>query len=203
MGVHTPGRPSALHPRLKMTYKRMIKIERIARLTLDPSGFNNDQIANHLGIHRQTVVYIRQLPAFHAKIAELQSGVLSHYDADLRSNIDNARQELRDMIPLALNVIRDAAMGKKGHALQFKAATEIMNREGNLAPVSKSEVKVERVPVLEADPTVVSSLLDLLNSAPATKQIDFTVSAQASNQPTHNKSVEELLDSVDSKVTVQ
>ena len=133
MGVHTPGKPSALNPRLQMTYKRMLKIERIARLTLDPSGFSNAQIANMLNCHQQTVVLVRQLPEFHAKVMELSCGVLSSYDAQLRANIDNARQELRDMVPTAMNVIKAAALGKLGAQLQYKAATDILDREGNLA----------------------------------------------------------------------
>jgi len=182
MGVHTPGRPSALNPHLQMTYKRMMKIERIARLTLDPSGFSNEQIANMLGCNKQTVVLVRQLPAFHAKIMEIKSGVISGYDAALRTNIDNARQELRDMVPVALNVIKNAAFGKLGSQLQYKAAQDILDREGNLAKVSKSSVSVEVVPNMQVDPLVASNLMSLLSNAPPIQEIPCTSTANSFTQ---------------------
>jgi hypothetical protein len=188
--VHTPGNPSALHPTMRMTYKRVQKIERIARLTLDPSGFTNAQIANMLGCHVQTIVIIRQMPEFHAKVVELQSGVLSHYDQTLRSNLDTSRQELKDMLPLALNVIKNAAMGKYGSALAYKAAADIMDREGNLAKVSKTTVSLENIPNMSIDPLIASNLMALLGTAP--KRLE-TIEAQITpdNPFTQNASVAE------------
>jgi hypothetical protein len=177
--VHTPGKPSALNPRLQMTYKRMLKIERIARLTLDPSGFSNAQIANMLNCHQQTVVLVRQLPEFHAKVMELSCGVLSSYDAQLRANIDNARQELRDMVPTAMNVIKAAALGKLGAQLQYKAATDILDREGNLAKVSKTSVSIEQVPNMQVDPLVAANLLSLLSNAPPIQEAPCTSTPNA------------------------
>lgn len=210
--VHTPGNPSALHPTMRMTYKRVQKIERIARLTLDPSGFTNAQIANILGCHVQTIVIIRQMPEFHAKVVELQSGVLSHYDQTLRSNLDTSRQELKDMLPLALNVIKNAAMGKYGSALAYKAAADIMDREGNLAKVSKTTVSLENIPNMSIDPLIASNLMALLGTAP--KRLE-TIEAQITpdNPFTQNASVaestqfelselntEEMLDKLDAAI---
>lgn len=160
------GKPTALHPRLKMTWKRALKIERIARLSLDPAGYSLEQIANAMGCHKQTVVYIRQLPAYHAKMLELSSGILSAHDAELRTDIDNMRSELRSMVPSSMMVIRDALLNKRNPNLQFKAALEIMDREGTLAKVSKTSVQVETKPAMEVDATVASNLMQLLASAP-------------------------------------
>lgn len=181
------NKPSAMHPRLKMTWKRALKIERIARLSLDPAGYSNEQIANHLGCDKQTVVLIRQLPEYHAKMLELASGVLSHHDAELRMDIDNARSELRSMIPSSMMVIRDALLNRKNPNLQFKAALEVMDREGSMAKVSKSSVTVETKPNMAVDPTVASNLMQLLASAPRSTNDSsisastggFTVSASA------------------------
>lgn len=155
-----------MHPRLQMTWKRALKIERVARLSLDPAMYSNEQIANHLKCHVQTVVLIRQLPEYHAKMLELSSGILSAYDADLRSDTDNARAELKSMIPSSMMVIRDALLNKRNPALQFKAALEIMDREGSMAKVSKSSVAVEVKPNMQVDPNVASNLMALLSSAP-------------------------------------
>lgn len=166
MSTQNPNTPSALPPGFRMTYKRMIKIERIARLTLDARGFSNQEIANHLKCHVVTITQIKQLPEFHAKMLELKSGVLSAYDAELRSSIETSKQELRDMVPTALNVIRDAALGKLGTQAQLRAAEAILDREGSLAKVSKTSVTVTEVPNMKADPTLVGSLMSLLAGAP-------------------------------------
>jgi hypothetical protein len=150
----------------KMTWKRAMKIERIARLSLDPVGYTIAQIANHLGIATHTVAMIRQMPAYHAKMLELSSGILSIHDADLRQDIDSMRAELKSMVPSAIMVIRDAVLNKKNPALQFKAAQEIMDREGTLAKVSKSSVQVEQKPNTNVDPTIMGNLMSLLASAP-------------------------------------
>lgn len=165
-----------------MTYKRVRKLEAIARLTLDPSGFTNEQIANMLNCHKQTIVMIRQLPEFHAKIMELSSGVLSQYDAQLRENVDNMRQEIRSMVPSALNAIKSAVLGLSGPNLQFKAAQEILDREGNLAKVSKTSVSFEKTPNMQVDPTVASNLMALLASAPPISTLECEVTPNAFTQ---------------------
>jgi hypothetical protein len=157
---------SAMHPKLRMTWKRALKIERIARLSADPAGYSNEQIANMLNCDKQTIVYIRQLPEYHAKMIEISSGVVSAYDQQLRENVDNVRDELRSMVPSAMMVIRNALHGKHGGALAFKAAQEILDREGTAAKVSKTSVSHEVKIPLDVDPEVSANLMQLLAGAP-------------------------------------
>jgi len=195
MAPANPNNPSALHPTLKMTWKRALKIERIARLSLDPAGYSNEQIANHLGINKQTVVLVRQLPEYHAKMIELASGVVSAYDQQLRQDIDNSREELRSMIPSSMMVIRDSILGKYGPNLRFKAALEVMDREGTLAKVSKSSVTVETKPNMAVDQSVANNLMALLAGAPKSTSMNeaaggFTVSAGAAGEQMRGMSEE-------------
>ena len=166
MSTQNPNTPSTMHPTLKMTWKRALKIERIARLSADPAGFSNEQIGNMLGCNKQTVVLIRQLPEYHAKMMEISTGVVSCYDAQLRENVDNMRSELRSMVPSSMMVIRNALVGKMGTGLQYKAALEVMDREGSMAKVSKTSVAVEVKPNMEVDPEVRTNLMQLLAGAP-------------------------------------
>lgn len=157
---------SAMHPRLGMTWKRALKIERIARLSADPAGYSNEQIANMLNCDKQTIVIIRQTPEYHAKMIEISSGVVSMYDQQLRENVDNMRDELRAMVPSSMMVIRNALCNKYGPALAFKAAQEVLDREGTNAKVSKSTVTHEVKPSMAVDPTIASNLMALMGAAP-------------------------------------
>jgi len=188
----SPGRPigsknnpvnSAKHPHLKMTWKRAMKLEKIARLSIDPAGYSNEQIGNFVGCDKQTVVLIRQTPQYHAKMLELASGITSVWDQELRTDAEAMRDEMKSMVPSAMTVIRDTLLSKNQN-LRFKAATEILNREGTLAAVSKTQVAVHTVPDMAADQNVVSTLMSLLSQAPKTQSSSgelvggFTISAE-------------------------
>jgi hypothetical protein len=156
---------SAMHPVYNMTQKRARKLELIARLTADPAGYTNEQIANHLGCTTQTVVLIRQLPEYQAKQIEVATGVTSLYDQDLRENVDNMRDELKSMIPMSLMQLRNGLVSKD-ERIRIKAALEVMDREGTLARVSKSSVEHKVIPPMEADKEVMTNLMALIGSAP-------------------------------------
>lgn len=173
---------STMHPTLGMTWKRALKIERIARLSADPAGFSNEQIANMLNCDKQTIVLIRQSPEYHAKMIEISTGVVSMYDQQLRENVDNMRDELRSMVPSSMMVIRNAICGRYGHQQQVKCALEVMDREGTLAKVSKTSVSITDKPDISINPQVASNLMALLSSAPTTSDSEiaagqFTVNA--------------------------
>ena len=212
------GKPTALHPQLRMTWKRAMKIERIARLSLQlgPTGapLSNVEIANIMGgISPQTVVLIRQLPAFHAKMIELSTGLLSDHDRELREDTANARAELKSMVPNALNVIKQAVLDRRNPNLQFKAAMEILNRDGNMAPVSRTNITLETKPNMQIDAGVAANIMTLLASAPARADAKgvalsgdpaFTISAaqslvQGSAVTNTGVEAEALLDQFDTK----
>lgn len=156
---------TAMHPKLRMTWKRALKIEKVARLVADPAGYSNEQIANHLNCTAQTIVLIKQLPEFHAKMIEVLSGVTSAYDQDLRTDTDNARAELASMVPSAMMQIRNALLSKNEN-IRIKAAFEVLDREGSMAKVSKSSVALVSNPDLEIDPSVQGNIMVLLAGAP-------------------------------------
>ena len=66
---------------------------------------------------------------------------------------------------------------RRNPALQFKAAQEIMDREGTLAKVSKSSVQVETKPNTQVDPNVMGNLMSLLASAPRSGDGGLTAAA--------------------------
>jgi hypothetical protein len=187
MATTKNGNPSAKHPHFNMTWKRALKIEKIARLSIDPAGYSNEQIANFLGCDKQTVVLIRQLPEYHAKMLEVSSGVTSAWDIDVRTDYQAMRDEMRANVPSAMMVIRNSLFSKNPN-IALKAAMEVMDREGTLAKVSKTSVAVSTVPHMALDASVASNLMALLAGAPpsagaagtiAATGADFTISAGA------------------------
>lgn len=182
-----PGRPpgvkndpnrakSALHPRLGMTWKRALKLEKVARLSMDPANYTNEQIANFIGCDKQTVVLIRQTPQYHAKVMEVAAGITSSWDEDLRTDTENMRAEMKSMVPSAMMVIRNS-LTSKDERIRVKMAMEVLNREGTLAPVSKSTVTVKTAANTEVDATTAANLMTLLASAPVTTDAQVTAGA--------------------------
>lgn len=123
------------------TWQRHLKIERIVRLTA--AGYSDTEIAFALRITAVYVSMLRRTPEYAAIRAEVNTGVISDEDTALREDIANVRAELRDMVPAALLSFRDAIYDKSNPKLRFEAAKEILDREGTVAKVSRSEIKVK------------------------------------------------------------
>lgn len=124
------------------TYKRRLKIEKIARLTA--AGYTDEEIAFTVGIGKVYVSMLRRTPDYIAVLAEVNTGVISNLDATLREDTLNVRAELKGMVPAAILALRDALYDKSNPRLRLEAAKEILDREGSIVKVSKTEVKLEK-----------------------------------------------------------
>ena len=149
------------------TWRRTLRIEQAARLC-SSGQFSNEEIANHLGINKQTLVLLKQTKEFQSKILELATGVISSYDKDLREDIENSRAELRAMVPMALLGLRSALLSKN-EQIKMRAITEVMDREGTLSRVSRTSVSLESKPDMSQASITGQSLLSLLQSAAPTE----------------------------------
>lgn len=123
------------------TYKRHLKIERVVRLTA--AGYTDEEIGFSLRITPVYVSMLRRTPEYIAIRSEVNTGVISEEDRMLREDITNVRAELRDMVPAALLAVRDTLYDKLNPKLRFEAAKEILDREGTVAKVSRSEVRIK------------------------------------------------------------
>jgi hypothetical protein len=178
--IHTPKGNNSTKFGKGRTWKRHMRIEKIARLTV-AGTFTNAQIANAMGIHVQTIIEIRRTPEFHSKMIELSTGVISEHDKDLREIEENQIAELSSMLPSALLVLRNSLLSTNP-TIALRAATEIMDRDGKLAKVSKVNVHHDESPNLDNVNTISSNIMALLsqgaNSANSVSILEsFTVSA--------------------------
>lgn len=159
------GTQSALHRGRQ--WRRLLRIEKAALLTTK-GIFSNEQIAAHIGIHPQTLVYIKQTPEFKARMIALQTGIIEQHDVDIREDEDYQRQELKSMVPLALMKLRELAMSTNQH-IAYKASQDILDREGTHAKVSRTAIDVKEDINLSVVNQVANSIKDILANAP-TKQ---------------------------------
>jgi hypothetical protein len=196
------GNPSTKHPVYNMTWKRALKIERIARLSIDPANYTNAQIANFMGCTEQTIILIRRLPEYQAKMLALTTAVTSPWDADILADSENAREELKAQIPSAMMVIKNSLYSKNEN-LRFKAALEILDRDGTLGKVSKTSITLSEKAPTDVDKNTAGTLLALLGAAPINSNDasiitgEFTTNAathRAQEQALAEKNTEELLD---------
>lgn len=152
-------------------FRRHLRMEKVARL--EASGmFTNNQIAEMIGVSLPTLHQIKAQPEYLNKRAELAAGVVNDLHMDLRVNEESLRNEIVDMLPGALSVIRNvitkatrATATPQDLKLGMDAAKEVLDREGTFAKVSRSEIKVEEIPNFSEAEAVETNLLTMLQQA--------------------------------------
>lgn len=144
-------------------WRRIMRIEKAALLT-SKGIFNNEQIAAHIGIHPQTLVYLKQTPEFKARMIALQTGVIEQHDIAVREDEEYQRQELKSMVPLALMKLKELAMSHNQH-IAYRASQDILDREGTHAKVSRTAIDVKEQVNLSVVNQVANSIMDILANA--------------------------------------
>lgn len=177
--------------------RRLFKMERIARLELE--GYNDTEIGMCLGIHKVYVSRLRRTPEFIQVRTQVASGVLLNMDSDTDEAIKTSMEELRQTVPNAVLILKNTMLNSKLHPrIRMDAAKEILDREGTLAKVSKSEIKETKRFSFDINDGVTGDLLQALASNSGKEKIegsaDFTDTAEQSAeiQTQISKSLEEV-----------
>src|ERR1700744_5501383 len=166
MPPYVAGAATALHN--GKTWKRILRIERAARLTA-LGIYSDGDIARQIGITQVTLSVLKQTPEFQSKMIELQTGVIAETDREVRSTYEFQREELASMVPVALMKLRSLALSKNEN-IAYKAATEILDRHGDHAKVSRSSVTIEdKTDTTEAN-AVAADIMAILRGNPAAQQ---------------------------------
>lgn len=135
----TPNGNLSSKPNGRHTFRRQLKIEKIARYTVQ--GYSDAEIAVVMGITIQYVSMLRRTPEFMSITTALSTGVISDLDAITKQDLETKQEELRALLPDAMLALRDTLYDKSNPRLRLEAAKQIMDREGTLAVVSKTEIK--------------------------------------------------------------
>lgn len=141
---------------------RYMRMEKIARLELQ--HYSEADIAFHQGITVVRVNQIKRTPEYIALRLQLATGVVAESDRQMLEDNANIDGLVRQMVPEALLAVRDAILNKNNPALQLKAAQDLLDREGTLAKVSKTEVKTKVTYDFDQHEDTANSLLAALQA---------------------------------------
>lgn len=159
-------------------FRSYLRMEQLARL--EATGlFSNEQIATFMGVHVQTLIYIKARPEYQAMRMAHTTGVLNNLTNEARLIVDNQVEELRDLVPTALRTLRDtlvrgnaAGASHADRKLAFEASREVFDREGTFAKVQRAEITVNDEPDLNKEQELSNDLLTMLNIAHEAKRTD-------------------------------
>jgi len=130
-------------------------------------------IANHLGITVQALHHIKICPEYQALKIQLQTGVISVYDKDRLSTQEAQKEEIADLIPLALGSIKNILLDKT-HPHHAKVALDLMDRNKATSKISRTELSVgERLNTTKENERA-RELLALLEGSTSNAGIDLT-----------------------------
>jgi hypothetical protein len=141
-----------------------MRIEKAALLT-SKGIFSNEQIAAFIGIHPQTLVYLKATPEFKARMISLQTGIIETHNEDIRLDEEFQAAELRGMVPPALQKLKELMLSGNQH-VALKATQDILDREGTHAKVSRTAIDVKEQVNLSILDAVAQSIQNVLATAP-------------------------------------
>ena len=157
----TPGgNPSTLHK--GMGLRKRARIESAARLCA--TGLYTDKmIAEFLGITAPYLSVLKTTKEFQSASIECLSGVLSDANQNMLNSVEARRAELASMVTSALLQLRNLALSRNQN-VALRAVQEILDRDGQLAKVSKSSVELKTPEDMDAANKTASDIMDVLRS---------------------------------------
>lgn len=141
------------------SFKRRIRMEKA--IYMEANGFKDREIANVLRLSKGGLAQLKRDPEYQGLRVQLASGVVSEFNKDIALDRTFLREKLKEMVPVALQGLYEAATNKRNERVRFEACKTILNREGTLAEVSKSTVVVqdERTTISKADDEAADALV--------------------------------------------
>lgn len=149
-------------------WRTFLKIRLIA--IFEAQGFSDTEIAFALKITPQYVRNLKNTPEYIGAKVTAATNVLSQAEKDALASLEARQQVLKDMVPDALHAIRDTLINSANPALRLKAAQDLLDREGSLAKVSRTEVSLPKEHDYDQHDQVTTNLLEALKAINAPKQ---------------------------------
>lgn len=115
-------------------YKTIIRIERAVRM--EAKGFSDNQIVNHLGLTKAGLATLKRNPLYSQIRIRVLNYVVGDLEVDLGEDVNYLHTKIRSSLPKALQVLEDA-LENPDAKVRIAAASELMDRDGKLAKVSR------------------------------------------------------------------
>jgi hypothetical protein len=172
-GIYTGNGPG--RPRGAKGFRRYMRMEQLARLEAT-GNYSVLQLAAFFQVTPVTIGLMKAQPEYQRIRDSFVSGVLDTLQDDTRLLFENQLAELKDLVPASLRTLRDtlvrgnsqtASIAERKMAMQ--AATEVFDREGTFAKVSKSEVHLKDDLNISEQQLVHDELSFLLETADAAR----------------------------------
>lgn len=208
-GTTGAGKPSA-KMKSGRGWRTFIKIHHIA--LFEAQGFSDTEIGFALRCTPQYVRMLKNTPEYIGAKVAAATNILSQAEKDALQTLENRRQALEDLVPEALGVIRDTINNRNNPVLRLKAAQDLLDREGSLAKVSRTEVSLPKEHDLARHQKATDNLLSALNAinVPIQKEAeqlkeqpagveDFSKTADALDEE-HQVKMEEAMDLINSSI---
>jgi hypothetical protein len=123
------------------TYKRHLRIERIARLSLQVPPLKDEEIAISQGVTKQYISMLRRTPEYIGIRTQLLTGVMAQENRYLYENLEENQDIIKSFVPEAMQALYDTLLDRSNPGLRLKAAESVLDREGSIAKISKTEIK--------------------------------------------------------------
>jgi len=115
-------------------FKHYIRMARAAQL--EAALYKDSEIAEFLNLSLAGLATLKQDPEYGRIRIAVRTGVVTDAEEELIQDQKYKYERLRNMVPLALQGLFDAARSSNEH-VKVKACSEILDREGTLAKVSR------------------------------------------------------------------
>jgi hypothetical protein len=142
-------------------YRRIIKMEYVARM--EAKMLPDQTIADSLGMSYAGLAQLKQDPDYNAVRARVKNTAIGAFDVDLIDDIKYQHEQLRAMVPQALQNLFKLATESKNEKTIMAASTEILDREGHLAKVSRIGLATDQQGSVanQKDDEIANSLLNI------------------------------------------
>jgi hypothetical protein len=117
--------------------KTVDKIRIACRIEMLNLGMKDQDIAAHIGMSSTSYSLLKKTKIYQQIKNQFITGILSVADEEIIDNLPLQRRILSQAVPAALENLVALATQRIDKAMQFKASTEILDRHGVFAKVSR------------------------------------------------------------------
>lgn len=172
------GKPSAkINSKGVRGWRTYLRIKYIA--ICEAQLYSDTEIAMFMKVTPQYVRMLKNTPEYVAAKVAAATNALSQAEKDALTSLEARRQAMNDLVPDALQTIRDTILNGTNPTLRLKAAQDLLDRQGDLAKISRTEVSIpKQIDTTEHDKNA-NALLQALK--------DIGAGIQKDNQVQDNK----------------